>query len=242
MMIFRSSPHRDLEKRIGHKFRRLALLETALLHPSALNEKPAGATTRQTNQRLEFLGDAILGLLAAELLFERHADAAEGDLTRMRSALCNTRTLAQLAANLGLGASLVLGKGEENSGGRSRESNLADAMEAVLGAVYLDGGLKGVRAVFLKHFSELTGATPGPAAQENPKGLLQEWTQQRFKQSPQYRLVSDDGPPHARTFVVEACVGDRVLGRGTGSSKRAAEAEAAAQALRDARDAPADGS
>ena len=237
-MIFRSSPYRELEKRIGHRFRHTSLLETALLHPSALNEKPAGAGARQTNQRLEFLGDAVLGLLAAELLFERHAAAAEGDLTRMRSALCNTRTLAQLAATLELGASLVLGKGEENSGGRARESNLADAMEAVLGAVYLDGGLKAVRAVFLRHFAELSGITPGPAAQENPKGLLQEWTQQHFKQSPQYRLISDEGPPHARTFVIEVHVGDRVLGRGTGASKRSAEADAAAQALRDARDTP----
>lgn len=235
-MIFRSSPYRDLEKRIGHRFRHAALLETALLHPSAINEKPAGSGSRQTNQRLEFLGDAVLGLLAAERLFEQHAGAAEGDLTRMRSALCNTRTLAQLAARLDLGASLVLGKGEENSGGRARESNLADAMEAVLGAVYLDGGLKAVRAVFLKLFSELPGNTKVPSAQDNPKGLLQEWTQQQFKQGPQYRLVSGEGPPHARTFVIEVHVGDRVLGRGAGSSKRAAEAEAAIQALKCARD------
>ena len=239
-MIFRSSPHRDLEKRIGYKFRKTAYLDMALLHPSALNEKPAGGAARQTNQRLEFLGDAVLGLLAAEMLYENHGDAAEGELTRMRSSLANTKTLAEVAARIDIGPSLVLGKGEENSGGRSRESNLADAMEAVLGAVFLDGGIKSVRAVFLKHFAGLSGAAPGPVARENPKGRLQEWTQAALKHSPEYRVVSDEGPPHARTFVVEVSAGTRVLARGQGSSKRAAEADAAARALQDLENPPAD--
>ena len=177
-MISRS-PYRPLEKILGYRFRDRSLLEAALTHPSWRHEKGESARAEADNQRLEFLGDAALGLVAAHSLFTTHPDAAEGDLTRLRAQLVSTKNLAQVARQLGLGPWLRLGKGEENNGGRDRDSNLADVVEALLGAAFLDGGLKAASPLFAHWF--LSDAPPqlGEGSDhENAKGALQEKLQQ----------------------------------------------------------------
>lgn len=225
------NPFRSLERNLGYSFRRRAHLEAALTHRSFRFE--SAGEVQVDNQRLEYLGDAALGLVTAQYLFEQHPSLDEGDLTRMRSRLTGSRTLADLARQCGLGEFLKLGKGERNSGGAARDSNLEDALEAVLGAAYVDGGMRAVQKVFDHLFVPLARqVSVEPAHVLNPKGALQEYCQREWKQSPTYHTRSLEGPSHDRRFTVVVSLGSRELATGTAANQRAAQAEAAAAALR----------
>lgn len=222
------NPYRPLEKKLGYRFSRRRHLETALTHRSFRFESP---DVESDNQRLEFLGDAALGLLAGAYLFEKFPDFQEGDMTRVRSQLTNTKTLARIAASIDLGAFLRLGRGEQQSGGQHRSSNLSDCLEAVIGGAFVDGGLKAVKKIFLKLFAPEVESAVHDIWGENPKGALQEVSQRRWKASPRYRTIKEEGPAHEKTFTVEALVNGQVVGTGQGLNKREAEMEAARQAM-----------
>jgi len=217
-----------LEERIGYKFRNSLLLAEALTHPSL------GHETQQRhfdNQRLEFLGDAILQLVITEYLFQNFADQPEGQLTKLRSRLVSRDTLKDHAAALDLGQFLLMGRGEEASGGRVRTSTLADAFEALIGAIYLDGGLEKARRFILAQAQRNLEQLAEEPVDINPKGHLQELLQSISPRSPVYELVSQSGPEHNKTFVVQALWEGIILGRGSGQSKKQAETAAAAEAL-----------
>jgi len=224
----RKTPHGELQKAIGYRFRDAKLLTMALVHRSFRFENNEYDFD---NQRLEFLGDAVLGLVSASHLYDSYKDADEGTLTHLRSTVASGKALAKVARQVGLGESLMLGKGEEQSGGRHRESNLADVLESVIGAVYLDGGIKAVDKVFRKLIlPELEGKRTSVWA-ENPKGRLQEIAQRLWQCSPHYRTTAEKGPSHAKVFMIEVIVNGNPMGRGKGASKREAEAQAALDAL-----------
>ena len=214
---------RSLEERLGYRFSNSQLLATALTHRSA------GSTH---NERLEFLGDAVLDLIVADRLFHDRPDSDEGDLSRARARLVRRETLAQVAREIGLGDWLILGSGELGSGGHQRSSTLADALEALIGAVYLDGGLRPARQLVLglldSHFSSL----PDQAGLKDPKTRLQEYLQSRGLPLPQYQITESSGADHERMFSV-ACQlgGTSQVFYGKGRSRRAAEQEAATRAL-----------
>ena len=217
-----------LEERIGYKFRNPLLLAEALTHPSLGHE-----TQRQhfDNQRLEFLGDAILQLVITEYLYGHYGGEAEGQLTKLRSRLVSRETLKEHAAALDLGCYLMIGRGEEASGGRERTSTLADAYEALIGALYLDGSLETARKFILAQAQpdlELLAEDP---IDINPKGNLQELLQSILPGSPVYEVISQSGPEHDKTFVVQAVWEGLVLGRGSGRSKKQAETAAAREAM-----------
>lgn len=220
---------RVLEGRLEHSFERRNLLEAALTHRSFAAEsgQPDGAE----NQRLEFLGDAILGAVSAEWLVSRRSDWREGTLTKVRSRLTNASTLARVARRLDLGGFLRLGRGEEQSGGREKAALLADALEAVIGALWLDGGPGPVRRVFEKEFAAEIAEAMEAGGDDNPKGELQERVQREWKESPRYAVLEESGPSHARHFTVAVFRGGEEMGRGEGISKREAEMKAARQAL-----------
>lgn len=221
------NPFKDLEKALGYRFRRRARLELALTHPSFRHEAP---DVSEDNQRLEFLGDAVLGMVVADHLVATHLEHAEGELTRLRSQIANTQALALIARGIGLGEALRLGRGESQNGGAQRAGNLADALEAVIGAAYLDGGLKAAQKIFQQLFvPPLAKITGGDG--ENPKGSLQELCQKLWKLNPEYRVVSAEGPAHARLYTIEVVIREEVYGNGTGPNKRVAESAAAAAAL-----------
>ena len=176
------NPYRQLERMLGYGFRRRSRLELALTHRSFRYESP---DLQADNQRLEFLGDAVLGLVCGGYLYDHFPDFQEGDLTRIRSALTNTRTLADIAHRINLGTYLRLGRGELQTGGQYRESNLSDALESVLGAAYIDGGLRAVQKIFRKIFVPEAEAAVRDRWQDNPKGALQEYCQRHWKASPQ---------------------------------------------------------
>ncbi len=217
-----------LEHALGVAFRDRSLLFQALVHRSHLNENPASQLA--SNERLEFLGDAVLDFLAAEYLFRRHPDKGEGDLTLLRSALVRTETLASFAAQVDLGRYLVMGRGEEAEHGRTRTTILADAFEAVLGAVCLDGGVDVARR-FLTPFLERAEDTLEGRLPLDYKSALQMVIQGRHGLTPHYRTAATWGPDHARSFRVEVLAGDALLGSGEGPSKQAAQQEAARVAL-----------
>ena len=224
-----TEPLGELERRLDHSFARRELLETALTHRSYAAE--TAMPDAAENQRLEFLGDAVLGLVAAERLVVRRPDWREGTLTKVRSRLTNAATLAQVARRLGLGEFLRLGRGEEQGGGRDRSALLADALEAVAGALWIDGGPDAARRFFDRWFAEEIAAALEAGADDNPKGDLQETLQRERKQSPRYDVAEESGPPHARRFRVEARLDGDLLGEGEGPSKREAEMAAARNAL-----------
>ncbi len=213
-----------LEDRIGHAFGKPELLALALVHRSAL------ARAGQNNEKLEFLGDAVLDLAISDLLMKRFPTADEGELSKRRAALVNARVLAAKAAAMNLGAELRLGKGEEKSGGRKKASILGAAFEAVIGAVYLDGGFGAAREVVSRHFREDLVRAGGESPIDH-KSRLQEITQQLFRETPSYSLVQASGPDHDRAFVVEISIAGRLCGRGEGKSKKEAEQHAALEAL-----------
>jgi ribonuclease-3 len=218
---------RMLEERIAHRFEDGALIQEALTHASFANEMGAGMPH---NERLEFLGDAVLGLVVGHWLFREFKDRPEGLLTQMRSRLVNTSTLAALARELNLGGALLIGVGEERTGGRERRSLLADTMEAVFGAVYLDGGYEASERVIrglLK--SRVEALDEGP--QRDLKSELQEFCQASLKVTPAYSIISTLGPAHDTRFEAEVRVGDHATARGAGLSKQEAEKMAAGHAL-----------
>jgi ribonuclease-3 len=216
----------DLERALGYKFRNPELLTLALTHRSYANENGLP----DHNERLEFLGDAVLGTVAAEWLFRRHPEMPEGDLSKRKSYLVSAPVLAGLADDLGIGKSLLLGVGEERSGGREKPSLLADSAEAVLGAIYMDGGLAPVRELVSRLLAQVVEERPR-IHETDTKTRLQEALQARGWSLPEYRLVAEMGPDHEKRFVVECRVCDRAAGRGEGRSKKVAEQRAAAEAL-----------
>lgn len=221
-------PETSIHELLGYAFRDPGLLRLALTHPSACS---ASAEHTQHNQRLEFLGDAVLQLILTQELYQRHPTLGEGGLTRARSKLANRRFLAHLARAIGLGKHLILGRGEESLGGRERPSILADAFEAVLGAVYLDGGWEAARGFVLRHIGAAIEAINSISEHDNPKGELQELLQRQSRLPPEYRIEKVTGPDHAKQFECAVYHHGSELGRGVGSSKKEAESEAARVAL-----------
>ncbi|HUV75198.1 MAG TPA: ribonuclease III [Dehalococcoidales bacterium] len=218
-----------LQETIGVSFNNLALLEQAMVHSSYVNENPAIAPI--DNERLEFLGDAILGLIIAEKLYRDFPELTEGEMTRFRSVLVCRETLACVAEAVKLGDYLYLGKGEEASGGRHKTANLAGALEAVIAAGFLDRGLAVTRKLVLKLLSGELRKVTEQDVEVDYKSRLQELIQSKYQVAPAYRLVEATGPDHDRIFTVEVMAGDIVLGRGSGKSKKLAETEAARLAL-----------
>jgi ribonuclease-3 len=217
-----------LQERLGYTFRDESLLRLALTHPSVAHE--ATASTPH-NQRLEFLGDAVLSLALTGELYGRFPDFGEGPLTKARAQMVNRRSLAATARRLGLGEHLMLSRGEESSGGRQRMSALADAFEALLGAIFLDGGYETAREFILRCFRDAFGELTEIPNLDNPKGELQELLQAQSTEAPQYEMTCASGPDHDRVF--ESAVSHRgvELGRGRGKSKKEAESQAAQAAL-----------
>ena len=217
---------KNLEERLGYRFHDPKLLEHALTHSSYANEHRSSGIT--SNERLEFLGDSILGLIVAEHLFRTHPDMPEGELTRTRAALVCEDSLHEVALTLDLGSYLRLGKGEAAGGGRTRASILADATEATLAAVYLDGGFGAARSI-VQNF--ILNKEREKAVDRDYKTSLQEYVQRTPGQSVSYRLVEELGPDHDRVFVMEASVNGKVVGRGRGHTKKEAEQLSAKAAL-----------
>jgi len=219
----------ELADRLGLDFDDPALLTEALVHSSYVNEHPEADL--RANERLEFLGDAVLSLVMSETLFERHRDEAEGVLTTRRAAVVSTRGLARVARRLRIGEALVLGQGAENSGERERPSVLAGLFEAVVAAIYLDGGLEAARAFILDAVAPELDAAVSADDLKAPKSRLQEQAFSTSGRAPAYRIVSSDGPDHDRHFVVEVAIDGDVVGSGEGRSRREAETHAAEAAL-----------
>jgi ribonuclease-3 len=216
-----------LETAISYRFSNRRLLEEALTHRSRANEVSGGAFD---NQRLEFFGDSILGFLIGGELFHRHPDLREGDLSRLRAVLVDEENLSRLAKVIDLGAFLILGKGEERSGGRNKKSILADAYEALIAAVYLDGGMEAVQDLIKKQFDGLLTAAGSFGLSRDYKTELQELTQSRFSSVPRYELVEASGPDHDRTYRVQVVINGTAAGEGSGKSKKDAQ-QAAARAV-----------
>lgn len=219
----------DLQKTLGVKCKKPALLEQALVHSSYVNENPA--LVSGNNERLEFLGDAVLDFIVADKLYRDFPDLAEGEMTKLRAALVRRDTLARVAQTIGLGDFLSMGKGEETSGGRSKTANLAGALEAVIAAVYLDRGTEVTGDMVLRLLNNEWEKVVSQGTGADYKSKLQELTQAKSQSTPAYRLVAEEGPDHDKRFTVEVMVGAEVLGRGTGKSKKLAETEAARAAL-----------
>ena len=219
-----------LEEVLGTEFRDAGLLRLALVHSSYLNENPGEYP--ESNERLEFLGDAVLGVVVAEKLYAANPGWPEGRLTQARAALVQEATLAEAAQDIGLGKMLRMGRGEEAGGGRERPSNLSAGLEAVIGAVFLDQGYEVAREVVLRVLGERLSSLGEPEMSANPKSALQEAVQAAGLPSPSYRIVHEQGADHDRLFVAEVTVGDEVAGRGEGKRKSLAEQAAAMEALR----------
>lgn len=211
-----------LQRRLGYQFANEALRDQALTHRSASSKH---------NERLEFLGDALLGQIISAQLFHRFPDASEGEMSRMRSSLVKEKTLAELAAELQLGDVLHLGSGELKSGGFRRESILADALEAIIGAIYLDAGFPACEQAVLRLFAERLNQLPETGSDKDAKTRLQEWLQGARLPLPQYELLATYGEAHAQTFQVRCTLHDGRIAEGRGSSRRRAEQQAAEQLL-----------
>ena len=218
---------KDLENAIGYRFKNISLLQNALSHSSYANER--WHDSLKSNERLEFLGDSILGMVTAEYLYRNFPDRPEGDLTRMRADMVCERALAQVADRIGLGEHLLLGHGEETGGGRTRHSILADAVESVIAACFLDGGMEPARS-FINTFV-LTEVPVKKLRNTDYKTGLQELVQQKKNQVLSYSLVGESGPDHDKQFLVEVSLNGRVVGRGQGTSKKRAEQDAARAAM-----------
>lgn len=218
----------QLEQRLEHTFSDSGLLVKALTHPSYLHE--AGGCVRDY-QRLEFLGDAVLGLLIAELLFERYPDWDEGMLSQLRSRLAGQDVLADRARTLDIGNYIRLGRGEVHTAGREKDSILADVLEAVLAAIYRDAGLEAARSLVARLFDELAAAPQNLLLARDSKSELQEYLSSHDYPPPDYRLVEETGPPHNRQFHFRILAADSIIGEGQGKSKKIAQQAAAAGAL-----------
>ena len=218
---------KDLETAVGYRFKNITLLSNALAHSSYANEH--WHNSLMSNERLEFLGDSILGMVVAEHLFRNFPDRPEGELTRMRADMVCEQALADVANRLNLGAYLLLGKGEEQGGGRKRNSILADAVESVIAAVFLDGGMEAARKL-IETFILCNVPVNRPNNQDY-KTALQELIQQKKNQVLSYALTGQSGPDHDKQFFVAVSLNGEVVGKGSGSSKKRAEQEAARIAL-----------
>lgn len=216
-------------QRNGLTFNQPDILVEALTHRSYVNEHEEPGLA--DNERLEFLGDAVLGYLAGEWLFHRFPDLPEGELTRLRASVVQRDALAILARDADLGAALRIGKGEEANGGRDRDNNLCDGFEAVLGAILIDQGLDGVRAFIMPRLQKQLEIVLETQTDKDARSMLQEWSQAKHGLTPQYRIVEATGPDHDREYTVETTIGDHVVGRGVGRSKQAASQAAARDAV-----------
>ncbi len=217
---------KDLESAIGYQFQNISILQNALAHSSYANER--WHDSLKSNERLEFLGDSILGMVVAEYLYSRFPNNLEGDLTRMRADVVCETALAKVARKIELGKHLLLGNGEEQSGGRSRDSILSDAVEAVIAACYLDGGMEVAKTLIHRFILQ---QEPVKQANRDFKTALQELVQQKKNQVLSYELVGQSGPDHNKSFAVELSLNGKVVGRGQGTSKKRAEQDAARNAL-----------
>ena len=220
---------KELEERLNLKFKHPILLKQALVHTSYLNENPG--IDVGSNERLEFLGDAALGVVVAEELYKEYPNVDEGKLTELRAHLVRRDTLARAAARFELGEYLQLGRGEDAAGGRRRPTNMARAYEALVGAIFLDGGITRVRAFIRRSLREELQALRKKGMPHDPKSHLQEIVQSRWQTTPSYKLMKTEGPDHARRFTVQVLVGRKAFGVGEGRSKQMAEKEAAQHAL-----------
>lgn len=218
---------KDLEAAVGYRFRNITLLQNALTHSSYANERWHDGL--KSNERLEFLGDSILGMVVAEYLFRSFPNRPEGELTRMRADMVCENSLAAVADKLGLGQHLLLGHGEDRLGGRSRASILADAVESLIAASFLDGGMEAARGIVERFI--LTDVPVKRLHNADYKTMLQELVQQKKNQAIAYTLVGESGPDHDKHFDVEVTLNGRVVGKGSGSSKKRAEQDAAHSAL-----------
>ncbi len=218
---------KDLENAIGYQFKNITFLQNALTHSSYANE--CWHDSLKSNERLEFLGDSVLGMVVAEHLYRTFPDRLEGDLTRMRADMVCEKSLARIAETLRLGNYLLLGNGEEQSGGRNRPSILADAVESVLAACFLDGGMAAAES-FIRKFV-LCNVPASKMQNRDYKTALQELVQQKKNQQLAYRLTGESGPDHNKEFAVEVSLNGEVVGKGVGSSKKRAEQDAARAAI-----------
>ncbi len=216
----------EFQQKIGYTFKDGSLLKLALTHSSYANEHRLDYSMH--NERLEFLGDAVLELVSSEYLFKMHPEMKEGDMSKKRASMVCEPALAHCAANIDLGSRLLLGKGEELGGGRYRDSITSDAMEALIGAIFLDGGFTTAKEFVEKY---VLGITSDTTFFYDSKTILQELSQEKFAKEPVYRLVAENGPDHQKEFVIEVLIGDKVYGTGTGKSKKAAQQEAAHAAV-----------
>lgn len=216
----------EFQKIIGYRFKNVKLLKHALMHSSFANEKRL--TKLSNNERLEFLGDAVLELISSEFLFKQNDKLLEGDLTKIRASLVCEPTLAFCAREIGLGEYILLGRGEELTGGRERDSIISDAMEALIGAIYLDGGFTSAKEFVIKY---ILSDIDNKKLFFDSKTILQEIIQGEYKEPLVYSLISEEGPDHNKKFKISVLVGDKELGTGAGRTKKAAEQEAAYKAI-----------
>jgi ribonuclease-3 len=218
-----------ISERLGHDFKDPALLELALSHSSYVNEH--GGASFQSNERLEFLGDAVLDLVISRHLYQRFPEASEAQLTHTRAGLVNERYLAQIAREMDLGEFLMLGRGERLNQGRAKTRILADAMEAVLAAIYLDGGIGAVERVIAAHWDSAVEKAASRKPRKDSKTTLQEKVLSRLHITPRYEVLASEGPDHQKTFTVAMTIQDQEWARGRGRSKKEAEQQAAAAGL-----------
>lgn len=223
----KTSSLKDFEKKLGYSFKNIALLENALTHSSFANESKGRA---KSNERLEFLGDAVLSIVVSDYIFLNCPDYPEGELTKLRASLVCERTLCTFSTSLNVGNFLFLSRGEKNSGGDKRPSILADAFESIIAAIYIDGGIKAAREFILK-FVVPEIKKPGDKKFRDYKTSLQEIVQQNPNEKLEYVLVDESGPDHNKHFVVEVHLNSNVIGKGGGRSKKDAEQQAAREAL-----------
>jgi ribonuclease-3 len=219
----------QVQASIHYRFNDSARLEEALTHRSYLNEYDGEGVV--DNERLEFLGDAVLDFLVGDMLFRRYPTMPEGDMTRFRAALVRTESLAELGADIHLGQQLRMGRGEEGSGGRERITNVCAAFEALIGAMYLDGGIDVVREFIAHRFDNLLEQVMAESRDKDARSLLQEWSQAVHNLTPIYRTISESGPDHQKEFVVAVILGEKEVAQGSGKSKQAAAHAAARAAL-----------
>ena len=221
-------PIHDLEQQLHYTFQNPSLIQEALRHSSYVNEQPEAHL--RDNERLEFLGDAVLNLVIGDILMKRHPELKEGELSRMRANLVNETQLARIANALNLGAFILLGKGEIQTNGRQKKSILSDALEAVIAAIYLDGNFDAAYRVIDHHFKSLFSAIFAARANHDYKSQLQEMIQSTYRAVPQYSVIDESGPDHDKTFTVQLQFGE-VVTEGVGKSKKKAEQDAARNAL-----------
>lgn len=220
----------SLEKRLDYKFNNITLLKNALVHSSYANEVRG---TTHSNERLEFLGDSVLSIIVAEHIFYKFPEMPEGELTKLRASLVCEKSLCAFSRELGIGEYLLLGKGEDKNGGRERDSILADAFEAVLAAIYIDGGMDAAKKhIFNTVLRNIDNHIDDADSFKDYKTLLQEIIQRNPEESVSYILIDEQGPDHDKVFTVQVRLNSNVIGQGTGKSKKQAEQMAARQALK----------